>query len=119
MAAKAEAARAAPAAAACFASDRDAGAVRATRANARRAGIADRIEFRQARDRAGARAAETAAAAGTLATNLPWGLRSAEGAGRADLRNLAPAVGHQRRSLPRWGVAVLVLDAARATWRRR
>ena len=117
VAAKAEAARAAPAAAPLvFASDRDAGAVRAARANARRAGVADRIEFRQEPvTEAGARAAETAAAAGTLATNLPWGLRSAEGAGRADLRNLYSAVGNvARRSLPRWGVAVLVANRALA-----
>ena len=68
VAAKAEAARAAPAAAPLvFASDRDAGAVRAARANARRAGVADRIEFRQEPvTEAGARAAETAAAASFL-----------------------------------------------------
>ena len=117
VAAKAEAARAAAAAAPLvFASDRDAGAVRAARANARRAGVEDRIEFRQEPvTEAGARAAETAAAAGTLATNLPWGLRSAEGAGRADLRNLYSAVGNvARRSLPRWGVAVLVANRALA-----
>ena len=101
MAAKAEARAAAAAAPLVFASDRDAGAVRAARAT-RGAGVEDRIEFRQEPvTEAGARAAETAAAAGTLATNLP-GLRSAEGAGRADLQPVLAVGNVARCSPPRW-----------------
>ena len=51
-------------------------------------------------------------AAGTVVSNLPWGLRSRSS---GDLRNLYAALGNVCRSrLPGWGLAVLVADMAMA-----
>jgi putative N6-adenine-specific DNA methylase len=89
-----------------LASDRDAGAVRAARANAERAGVADRIEF-------SVRAVSDAAAPpgpGWLVTNPPYGVRVSEG---KDLRALYARLGSVARGLgPDWTVALLSANPA-------
>jgi putative N6-adenine-specific DNA methylase len=93
------------------ASDRDAGAVRAARDNAARAGVDHLIEFRHQAVSALQPPSGTGAA-GTVVSNLPWGLRSRSS---GDLRNLYAALGNVCRSrLPGWGLAVLVADMAMA-----
>jgi putative N6-adenine-specific DNA methylase len=89
-------------------SDRDAGAVRAARSNAARAGVADdlRLEERPLSS------AEVPGSPGVLLCNPPYGLRVGE---RAPLRDLYAALGHlARERLPGWTVAILAADAALA-----
>lgn len=91
------------------ASDRDAGAVEAARANAKRAGVAELIEFRVAP--VAALEIPDTNTVGLLATNPPWGRRVGDG----DLRNLYATlgrVGGQRCA--GWGIGVLVADRALA-----
>lgn len=97
------------------ASDRDAGAVAAARANAQRAGVAELISFRQA-SLSELTPPSAAGPLGTVVSNLPWGLRSAAAAGAAtDLRNIYSSLGRVCRTrLPGWGLALLVADRALA-----
>jgi putative N6-adenine-specific DNA methylase len=86
------------------ASDRDAGAVDAARANAARADVGDDIAFTRAA-LSDARPPEGWTGGGWLVTNPPWGRRVGE---RGPLRNLYARLGqvaHER--FPSWGVAVL------------
>jgi len=87
-----------------LASDRDAGAVRMAQANAERAGVSDRIEFKcQA-----VSAVTPPPGPGWVVTNPPYGLRVSEG---KDLRNLYAQFGNVlRRQCPGWQVAVLCSD---------
>lgn len=99
-------------------SDRDAGAIRAARNNAERAGVEGDVTFRQAP----LSALEVPPGPGLLLTNPPWGARVSGG---ADLRNLHAQLGNvARRTLPGWHVALLVADrtlAAQAglAWQER
>ena len=83
------------------ASDRDAGAIEAARANAERAGVADLIEFSR-------RAISSVAPppkSGWIVTNPPYGVRT--GSDR-DLRNLYAQFGNVLRArCPGWRVTVL------------
>ncbi|HEX7241297.1 MAG TPA: hypothetical protein VF263_13565 [Longimicrobiaceae bacterium] len=87
------------------ASDRDAGAVEAARANAGRAGVADDVEL-AVRPLS---AVEPPAGPGWLVSNPPYGLR----VGESDaLRNLYAALGRVARArLPGWTVALLSAEA--------
>lgn len=94
-----------------LASDRDAGAIEAARANAERAGVADKIEFscRALSD------VSAPAGAGWLVTNPPYGVRVSEG---KDLRALYSRLGDVARGFGAdWTVALLSPSAelARAT----
>ncbi len=97
------------------AADRDAGAIEAARANAERAGVADRIEFRVAPVAAleppGGAGPSSEPAPGLVATNPPWGGRL----GGGDLRNLYATLGRvAAEQCPGWGIGVLVADRALA-----
>jgi putative N6-adenine-specific DNA methylase len=86
------------------ASDRDAGAIEMTRANAGRAGVADRIEFTLR----AVSAIQPPAGPGWVVTNPPYGLRVSEG---KDLRNLYAQLGNVlRRSCPGWQAGILCSD---------
>ncbi len=87
------------------ASDRDAGAIEAARANAERAGVVDAIEFRVA---AISDLRSPGEIPGWLITNLPWGGRTSTG---KDLRNLYASLGNTVRAhLPLWRLGILVAD---------
>jgi putative N6-adenine-specific DNA methylase len=92
-------------------SDRDAGAIRAARANAERAGISEAIEFAcQAIS-----SIEPPAGPGWVVTNPPYGKRLSS---NTDLRNLYAQMGKTLRSkCPGWRVAILCdsIQLARAT----
>ncbi len=89
------------------ASDRDAGAVEATRANAARAGVADDIVVRQ---QALSACALDDAPVGWLVSNPPYGVRVGDG---RDLRNLYAQLGNvARRAFGGWTVALLSADRA-------
>jgi putative N6-adenine-specific DNA methylase len=89
-----------------LASDRDAGAIEAARANAERAGVADRIEFAR-RAVSDLRPPE---ARGFVVTNPPYGVRVREA---RDLRNLYARFGEVlRERCPGWRVALLCPQAA-------
>jgi putative N6-adenine-specific DNA methylase len=87
-------------------SDRDAGAVKMSIANAERAGVSGFIEFKcQA-----VSSITPPSAQGWVVTNPPYGLRLSEG---ADLRNLYAQFGHVlRKKCPGWNVSVLSSDPA-------
>lgn len=91
------------------ASDRDAGAIEAARRNAERAGVADRIEFTCCAITGHPwLQADGAPAAGTLATNPPFGLRVSQG---DRLLPLYQTLGHRLRALGGdWSVALLAHD---------
>ena len=84
-----------------FASDRDAGAIEMARANARRAGVLDAIEFKcQA-----VSSITPSKKSGWVVTNPPYGPRLGEG---KDLRNLYAQFGNVLRlKCPGWNLAVL------------
>jgi putative N6-adenine-specific DNA methylase len=85
-------------------SDRDAGAVEAARANARRAGVVADTEFVLKP----LSAVHPPAGRGWLVTNPPYGLRLGESEG---LRDLYASLGHlARRELPGWTLALLSAD---------
>ncbi len=92
------------------ASDRDAGAVAACRANAERAGVADAItvEQRSVSDLVAPATNDAhAAGPGWLVTNPPYGHR----VGDADLRDLFARFGDVCRSvIPGWRIGVLAAD---------
>jgi putative N6-adenine-specific DNA methylase len=82
-------------------SDRDAGAVAASAANAERAGVAGDIEWR----RAAISAMAPPAGRGWIITNPPYGVRVGE---RRELRDLYAQLGNvARRCCPGWEVAFL------------
>jgi putative N6-adenine-specific DNA methylase len=82
-------------------SDRDAGAVAASMANAERAGVAGDIEWR----RSAISAMAPPPGRGWIVTNPPYGLRVGE---RRDLRDLYAQLGNvARRCCPGWEVAFL------------
>jgi putative N6-adenine-specific DNA methylase len=88
-----------------LASDRDAGAIQAARANARRAGVAGSIEFR----RRAVSAIEPPASPGWIVTNPPYGARLS---GSHDLRNLYAQFGNVLRAkCSGWQVALLAGSA--------
>ena len=87
-----------------FASDRDAGAIQMSQANAARAGVADAIQF----SCNAISAVEPPAASGWIVTNPPYGLRISEG---RDLRNLYAQLGNVLRArFSGWHVAILCSD---------
>jgi putative N6-adenine-specific DNA methylase len=89
-----------------LASDRDAGAVAATRANAERAGVLADLTIRE-----GALSSlEAPGPRGLLLTNPPYGLRI----GEADrLRDLFAQLGHlHRRRIPGWALGILSASPA-------
>jgi putative N6-adenine-specific DNA methylase len=84
-----------------IASDRDAGAIEAAKANAARAGVADGIEF----SRRAVSAIEPPSQLGWIVTNPPYGVRASE---NKDLRNLYAQFGNVLRArCPGWRVAML------------
>ena len=84
-----------------MASDRDAGAIEAAKANAARAGVADGIEF----SRRAVSAIEPPSQPGWVVTNPPYGVRVS---GNKDLRNLYAQFGNVLRAkCPGWHVAML------------
>jgi putative N6-adenine-specific DNA methylase len=89
-----------------LASDRDAGAIKMAQANAERAGVSDRIEFK-------CQAVSNISPPrhpGWVVTNPPYGLRLSEG---KDLRNLYAQFGNVlRANCPGWKLAVLCDDPA-------
>ncbi|HYC56907.1 MAG TPA: hypothetical protein VEL28_18385 [Candidatus Binatia bacterium] len=90
---------------AIFASDRDAGAVKAARANAERAGSAG-IQIDEAALMKAPGLALPAPEHGAVVSNPPWGRRVR---GRDPLANLYAAFGNKVRALPgRWRVALVV-----------
>lgn len=83
------------------ASDRDAGAIRISQANAERAGVLDAIEF----SHRAVSAVQPPRGPGWVVTNPPYGLRVSRG---NDLRNLYAQFGNVLRTLaPRWRFGVL------------
>ncbi|HVZ47630.1 MAG TPA: hypothetical protein VG916_02525, partial [Gemmatimonadaceae bacterium] len=92
-----------------LASDRDAGAVAAAQANARRAGVADDLAITR-----GALSAIVAPGrAGLLVTNPPYGIRVSD---RAPLHNLYAQIGNVvRRKLPGWRTALVSADVSLET----
>lgn len=94
------------------AADRDAMALAAAHKQARRAGVADLIEFREARlsDIAAPAAQRDAQGgdSGVLVTNPPWGIRSAGG---GNLRSLYASLGTlHRERFSGWALGVLLED---------
>jgi putative N6-adenine-specific DNA methylase len=100
------------------ASDRDAGAIEAARANAERAGVDAGIEFSVR----AVSAIEPPAGPGWVITNPPYGVRASPS---GDLRNLYAQLGHVLRARCRgWTAAVLCSDEQLlrqigAAWQRR
>ncbi len=89
-----------------LASDRDAGAIKMSQANAERAGVADFIEFKCH----AVSSVTPPASKGWVVTNPPYGLRVRSG---ADLRNLYAQFGNVlREKCPGWDVSVLCSDPA-------
>jgi len=83
------------------ASDRDAGAIRISQENARRAGVLDSIEFTQR----AVSAIQPPKSRGWIVTNPPYGVRVSRG---NDLRNLYSQFGNVFRSLcPNWRFGIL------------
>jgi putative N6-adenine-specific DNA methylase len=101
-----------PPAARCYGSDRDAGAIGMSRANAERAGVAEITEFRQCTV---SDVAAPAGPAGLVIVNPPYGARI------GDSKKLLPlyrALGHTLMSrFPGWRVGLITSEAglARAT----
>ncbi|CAG1008694.1 Ribosomal RNA large subunit methyltransferase L [Myxococcaceae bacterium] len=84
--------------------DRDAGAVEAACANARRAGVEGSVRF----ERRSVSSIEAPQGRGFVVTNPPHGVRLSRG---ADLRDLYARFGHVlRERFPGWGVAMLCPD---------
>lgn len=105
---EAGAARAAPSAPRILASDRDAGAVEAARANAERAGVADAVEF----STRAVSAVEPPRGPGWVVTNPPYGVRVSEG---KDLRDLYAGLGKVLKArCGGWQVGLLTSEPALA-----
>ncbi|MGQ0600124.1 MAG: THUMP domain-containing class I SAM-dependent RNA methyltransferase [Anaerolineales bacterium] len=94
------------------ASDRDAGAIEAARANAERAGVANHIEF----VRRAVSDLQAPAGRGWVVTNPPYGVRvSSRARGRDDLRNLYARFGEVlRERCAGWRVALLCAETTLA-----
>jgi putative N6-adenine-specific DNA methylase len=91
--------------AAIVASDRDAGAVEAARANAGRAGVAGDLDI----EMRALSAMQPPAGPGWVCTNPPYGVRVSQ---RAELRNLYAQLGKVLRAkCPGWTVAMFSADA--------
>ena len=87
-----------------LASDRDEGAIKAARANAERAGVAERVEFSVR----AVSAVEPPPGPGFIVTNPPYGVRVSEG---KDLRDLYAQFGNVVRGLgPEWTTTILSGD---------
>jgi putative N6-adenine-specific DNA methylase len=88
-------------------SDRDTGAIEASRSNADRAGVLDDIEFTER-----AMSAIEPIGVGDVITNPPYGQRVGDGAAtRGDMRNLYAQLGHVLRAkCAGWRVAMLSSD---------
>lgn len=87
------------------ASDRDAGAIEAARANAARAGVADDITF----EKRALSAIHPPSEPGWMCTNPPYGVRVSD---RAELRNLYAQLGKVvRAKCAGWAVAMYSADA--------
>jgi putative N6-adenine-specific DNA methylase len=87
-------------------SDRDAGAIEASRANADRAGVLRDIEFTQR-----ALSAIEPIGVGDVITNPPYGQRVGGAGGQGDVRNLYAQLGKVLRAqCPGWRVAMLSSD---------
>lgn len=87
-----------------IASDRDAGAVAATEANAERAGVAEDVEVRKH----ALSAIDPPRGPGHLAMNPPYGVRVGD---TKDLKDLYAALGHVARAkAPGWTIALLAAD---------
>ena len=87
-------------------SDRDPGAIQAARANAERAGVADRVEFVEASVSA---LTPPDAVPGWIVTNPPYGVRVGDG---ADVRRLYAAFGRAvRERAAGWRIAMLSPDS--------
>jgi putative N6-adenine-specific DNA methylase len=92
-----------------LASDRDAGAIDAARANAERAGVAADITF--TRQAVSAIAPPAGHERGLILTNPPYGARVGAASAEADLRDLYAVLGRvSRASFPGWTVAWLGAD---------
>lgn len=90
------------------ASDRDAGAIEAARANAARAGVSDDVEFAT---QAVSSVDAPAGGPGLVATNPPYGVRVGGGE-RHEIRNLYAQLGNVlRRRCPGWRLALYSPDA--------
>lgn len=88
------------------ASDRDAGAVQATRDNAERADVEERLRVAQ-RALTASRDLVEGAPAGWILTNPPWGDRVV---GDGDLRDLHASLGALLRRLPGWRLGIVTAD---------
>ena len=87
-------------------SDRDAGAIESSRANAARAGVADTVEFAER----AISAVEPLGEAGLIASNPPYGVRVGD---RDRLRNLYAQLGKVIQvKFPGWRVALVSADPA-------
>lgn len=87
------------------ASDRDAGAIEASNANAQRAGVAGDVTWQQRP----VSAIERVAGSGLVATNPPYGKRVGDA---GDVRNVYAQMGNvMRRMLGGWNVAIYTPDA--------
>ena len=84
-------------------SDRDEGAIAASKANAERAGVGDMIDF----EVKSLSSASPIAPSGLVATNPPYGKRVSEG---KDVRNLYAQLGKWIRNLPDWRLAMLAAE---------
>jgi 23S rRNA G2445 N2-methylase RlmL len=85
-------------------SDRDAGAIQSARANSKRAGVAESIDF----SCRAFSAIEPPSQKGWLVTNPPYGVRLS---GQQDLRNLYDQLGNVlRKTCPGWRAAILCND---------
>jgi putative N6-adenine-specific DNA methylase len=106
--------------AAIFAADRDAGAARATAANAERAGVADFIQVRNAALSLTVASLTALDGPGLLLTNPPYGERIGSRVGGArDLRDLYASLGTAvRDQLPGWSLGMLVSDRVLASQAR-
>jgi len=90
-----------------IASDRDAGAIEAARANAGRAGVADAVDFSQ---HAFSAMLPPPQQPGWIITNPPYGIRAR---GNRDLRNLYAQFGNVLRDkFTGWQIGILCHDAA-------
>ncbi len=87
-------------------SDRDAGAIEASRANAERAGVLNNIEFTQC-----AMSAIEPIGVGDVITNPPYGQRVGGAGAQGDVRNLYAQLGKVLRAkCAGWSVAMLSND---------
>lgn len=93
---------------AILATDRDPGAIEATRANAARAGVEEDLQIEQTSLTESLRSAGSAHSAGVVVMNPPYGHRVGEA---AKVRDLYAQIGKEaRRSVPGWRLALLAAE---------